>query len=158
SVPVVTGISPDNGLSTNDGVTNTPRLIIQGQAPEDSTITVYRNGLPVGTTLTGDSNLWSFDESDTRLPDGTYYFTATATDALGPVSGLSAPFQVLTSTQVPTAPVIGGISLDTGSSRNDGVTNVNTPNIFGTAAPNSAVSLYRDGQLVGTSFVDSSGA
>ena len=39
--PVITGITPDNGVSSQDGITNNPRISILGSAPAIDTITVY---------------------------------------------------------------------------------------------------------------------
>jgi hypothetical protein len=167
SVPLITGISPDTGLSTNDGVTDVPNLDIIGQAPEGTTIQVYANGQFVGSTITGQGNstgqanestTWTFDNTGTTLPDGTYSFTATATDSMGNVSAMSFPYTVIVNTQAPAPPVISGISPDTGVSASDGITNVKTPTVAGTALANSMVTISRNGQVVGTSFTDSTGA
>ena len=48
--PVITGISPDNGVSSQDGVTNNPRITIVGTAPAFDTFTVYLNGVAIGQT------------------------------------------------------------------------------------------------------------
>ena len=39
--PAIVGISPDNGVSSQDGITNNPRISISGTAPAFDTITVY---------------------------------------------------------------------------------------------------------------------
>ncbi|MEA2502653.1 MAG: large repetitive protein, partial [Actinomycetota bacterium] len=168
SVPVVTGISQDTGLSTNDGVTNDPTLSIEGQAPDGSTVQVYNNGHYIGSAVAGrnpvnpqatDATTWWFDYTETTLADGTYYFTATATDsASGNVSAMSDPFMVIINTQAPAAPTIGGISADTGPGAGDNVTSNNAPTFFGTASANSQVTLFRGGLVAGSTFADSTGA
>jgi hypothetical protein len=167
SVPVITGISPDTGPSSNDGVTDAQNLFITGQAPEDALISVYQNGQLIGTTTTGqtalpgqalDPTTWVFDNTGTTLASGTYTFTATATDGQGNVSATSFPLTVIVDTQTPAAPVIAGITPDTGASSSDGVTRVNTPTVFGTAPANSQVTISANGTVVGTAFADSSGA
>jgi hypothetical protein len=167
SVPVITGISQDTGLSTNDGVTNDNTLIIRGQGPPGSTVQLYNNGQFIGTAVTGQavsngvavpSTTWWFDNTRTALADGTYAFTATATDVSGNVSALSDPFTVIINTQAPPPPTIGGITPDTGASSSDGVTRSNTPTLSGTAAPNSQVTLYSNGQSTSVVNADSTGA
>jgi hypothetical protein len=161
SVPVVTGISQDNGPSSNDGVTNDPNLFLQGQAPAGSIITLYNNGQFLGTTTPGpgpEDTAWRFDYTAVTLPDGTYSFTATATDPMGNVSAPSFPLTVIINTQTPAPPTITGITPDTGTSASDGKTNVNTPTLLGTAPPNSVVTIVRNGQAVGVTHADSGGA
>ncbi len=179
SVPVVTGISPDNGLSTNDGVTDVPNIYITGQAPKGTTVSLYRNGQLIGTTVTGQaptpslaplvaqpgassattaSTTWWFNDTGTKLADGTYSFAATATDSLGNVSALSFPFQVIINTQIPSAPTIAGASTGPGSTSSGGSSQLATPTLFGTAAPNSEVTVFLDQQVVGTTFATSGGA
>jgi hypothetical protein len=162
---VVTGISPDTGLSSNDGVTDARNLVITGQAPENTTVSVYNNGQFIGTAVTGQSlnpaqavgaNTWVFDNTATSLPDGTYYITATATDTFGTTSAPSFPYTVIVNTQTPVTPTIAGLSPNGGGG--SGVITISTPTLFGTSGPNSAVTISRSGQVVGTTFADSSGA
>jgi Bacterial Ig-like domain len=181
SVPEITGISPDNGLSTNDGVTDVPNLSITGQAPAGTRVSLYRNGQLIGTTVTGQapapslaprvpqpstpptststaSTTWWFNATGTTLADGTYSFAATATDAMGNVSALSFPFQVIINTQIPSAPIITGAGAAAGSASPSAGSNPAAPTLFGTAAPNSEVTVYLQRRVVGTTFATSSGA
>jgi hypothetical protein len=172
AVPAIIGISPDNGLSNNDAVTNVPNLYIQGVAPEGSTVAVYLDGQWIGTAVTGQAltpsvatgvappissapctsaTTWWFNNTGMTLPDGTYSFTATATDALGIVSALSFPLQVIINTQKPAAPLFSGVSPAAGA------TSAAAPTLFGTAVPNSLVTVYRDGQRAGTTYATTGG-
>ena len=178
SVPVVTGISPDNGLSANDGVTDVPNLYITGQAPKGTTVALYLDGQLIGTTLTGQaptpslaplvaqpsapdatmaSTTWWFNDTGTTLADGTFSFAATATDSVGNVSALSFPFQVIINTQIPSAPTIAGASTGLASTSAAGASKLIGPTLFGTAAPNSEVTVFLDQQVVGTTFATSAG-
>jgi hypothetical protein len=179
AVPVVAGVSPDNGPSSNDGVTDVPNLYISGSAPAGETVTVYLNGQVLGTTVTGlaptpnltpnvsppaatgagtDATTWWFNNTGVTLQDGTYAVTATATDVLGNVSALSFPFQVIINTQKPAAPVIVGVSPSSGSSSGNGTASRSATTLFGSAAPNSEVTLYKGDQVLGTTFATSTGA
>jgi hypothetical protein len=178
SVPVVTGISPDSGLSSNDGVTDVPTLYITGQAPKGTTVSLFLNGQLIGTTVTGQaptpslaplvaqpttpnlataSSTWWFNDTGTTLADGTYDFAATATDSLGNVSAMSFPFQVIINTHIPTAPTIVGASTAQGSASGAVAWTSSAPTLFGTAAPNSEVTVFLGQQVVGTTFATTAG-
>jgi hypothetical protein len=179
AVPVVSGVSPDNGLSNNDGVTDVPNVYFSGVAPEGETVSVYLNGQLLGTTVAGQgptpslarggaptpaaaagteaTTTWWFNNTGMTLADGIYSITATATDALGNVSAASFPFQVIINTQKPAAPVIAGVAPARGSSSGSGATAGSAETLFGVAAPNSEVTVYSGGQLAGTTFATSLG-
>src|SRR5207244_575380 len=104
--PTILGISPDTGASTNDGVTSAPRISLHGIATANLTVNLYRNGAFIGSTTADGQGNWTFDSTGTSLADGTYNFTATATDPKGFVSDPSFPFRATIDTQAPTAPAI----------------------------------------------------
>jgi hypothetical protein len=156
SVPTITGISTDTGASSTDGVTNDTTLSIQGAAPTGNSVSLYRNGCLIGS-VTALDNKWTFNYTGTQLADGTYSFTAMAKDALKNTSAPSAAFQVIVDTVAPAQPAIGGIISNTGVV-GEGITNVQAPTLSGTAEANSTVTVYRNGQAVGTVAAGSSGA
>lgn len=149
SSPLIGGIFPDNGSSSDDGVTDASRIAFYGNAPAGDTVQLYLagvNGAPdqlVGTALTF-GTVWGFDYTNHVLADGDYLFYAKAVDPSGQVSNISTTFGVTIDTVVPAAPVITGFSPQ-------------TPTIVGTAPHNSLVTLYRNGHVVGTVAADSSG-
>jgi len=104
------------------------------------------------------STTWWFNDTGTKLADGTYSFAATATDSLGNVSASSFPFQVIINTQIPSAPTIVGASTSPGSTTGNGASKFTAPTLFGTAAPNSEVTVFLGQQVVGTTFATSAGA
>jgi hypothetical protein len=79
------------------------------------------------------------------LSEGTYTFTAMATDPSGNSTPLSAPYQVIIDTHVPNPPVLNAVSPETGSSGAVEYTNVNTPTFSGSTEPFAVVDLYNDG-------------
>jgi VCBS repeat-containing protein len=104
SAPVITAISNDTGASATDGVTSDNTLLISGTAEANTTVTLSRSGVGViGTTTANGSGAWSFDYTGTTLADGSYLFTAFATDTAGNAGTVSADFPVTIDT---TAPVI----------------------------------------------------
>ena len=164
-VPVVTGIVDDTGASSNDGVTNDNTPVPVGTASAGDTVTVYGNGVAIGTTVVDEHNNWSLTTSNTKLADGFYVFTATATDPSGNVSLMSDPFYVRVDTVAPNAPNINAISPDNGFSSTDNITNVQNPTFCGTAEPGSTVTLINattngganSGTAVGTTMADAYG-
>ena len=156
SPPNIVGISPDTGASNSDGITDANRITISGLAPGNETITVYNDGTAIGTTVANSSGNWTFDNTGTALADGTYVFTATATDPNGNVSALSLPYGVTIDTTPPAPPAVTGIT--PGTANGTAMTTTSkTPIVFGTAQPFSQVTLYCGTYVVGSAAVDSNG-
>ncbi len=147
--PDITGISPDTGFSTSDGITSANRITLSGFSPANETITVYRNGTGIGTTVANAAGNWTFDNTGTALADGTYVVTATATAPNGTVSPLSQPFGVTIESARPTAPVFSGVAGGTSQSGGWSLTAGTTGILYGTAVPYSQVALYNGLTLLG---------
>lgn len=156
--PTVSSISNDTGASTSDHVTSDQTLVISGTAEAGSTMTVYRNGASIGTVSADNSGAWSFDSTGTLLSAGTHTFTASAVDQAGNAGGPSAAFLVVVDAAAPAAPSVTGFSTDTGISATDRVTNDQTLTVFGSAEPDSTVTVYRNGATIGTASANGSGA
>jgi uncharacterized delta-60 repeat protein len=154
-VPVVTGIS-DNTGNTTDSITGDNTLVINGTAIANSEIEVFVNGVVVGQTTANSTGNWSFDYAGTPLADDTYTLTATATDAAGNTSPISAGFTITVDTTAPESPIITAISADN-KIVGDGITNDNTLIISGTAEANSSVQVLRDGVAIATVTADATG-
>jgi large repetitive protein len=155
AAPVVGGITTDTGTA-GDGITSDNTLIVKGTAEASSIVTVYRDGNVIGTATANGSGVWSFDSTGTSLVDGTYSFTAVAKDAAGNTSAASAAFVVKVDTVAPVAPVVGGITTDTGTA-GDGITSDKTLVLSGTAEANSTVTVYKGGTSMGTATAGSTG-
>ncbi len=158
AAPAITGIATDSGNGA-DRITNDPTLVLSGTAEANSTVTITRADLGViGTTTANGLGNWSFDYTGTSLAEGSYTFTATATDLAGNTSASSANFNVTIDTSTPGAPVITGIVNDTGSNTSDGVTSDPTLVLNGTAEAGSTVTLSRSGVgVIGTAVANGSG-
>jgi hypothetical protein len=151
-VAVVTGITPDTGLSVSDGITNAATLILTGHAADTtgaagagSTISVVRAGFGViGTTTADAGGVWSFDYTGTSLTEGAHAFSAIASNN-GHAGVESAPFNVVVDTTPPAAPVVAAAS--------------GAPLVFvGTAEAGSIVTLDRAGVgVAGSTTADDSG-
>ena len=159
--PVISGIAPDSGPNSFDGVTNSATVTVNGTAEANSTVTLLNGMTQVSTANADGSGNWSFTE--VALTEGTNSLTATATDVAGNTSVSSAVFVATLDTVVPDAPVISGIAPDSGSNSADGVTNLATVTVYGTAEANSAaevnttVTLFNGVTQIGTTSADGSG-
>ncbi len=147
SVPVITTFA-DNSGSTLDHLTTdtTPTLTITAEA--GSTVRVYQNGVLVGTA-TETATPGTFTFTSAALPDDTYSFTATATDAADNTSAASAPFAIIIDHTLPSVPVITTFADNSGSTL-DHLTTDTTPTLTITAEAGSTVRVYQNGVLVGT--------
>ena len=86
AAPTIMGVSSDTGYSPSNGVINVNRILISGIGADGETVNVYINGALLGTTTTDNQGNWTFDNTDTTLPDGTYTLTATSIEPYGNVS------------------------------------------------------------------------
>ena len=93
AAPVITG--PTDGTTTTDA---TPT--ITGTAEPGSTVTVYVDGNPVGTTTTDGSGNWTFTPS-TPLSEGPHIITADAEDPAGNTSSASNSVALTIDTTAP---------------------------------------------------------
>jgi hypothetical protein len=139
--PVIAGITPDNGVSSSDGVTNSSTISLYGSAASNDIITIYENGREIGHTTALLTDTWMFTNTATALGDGDYNFTAVATDPNGFSAPPSAPYEVFIDTHMPGPPVFYDISPDTGPGSTDGITDDNTPTFSGTTEPFAVVDL-----------------
>ncbi len=110
-------------------------MAVSGTAEAGATVTVHRGGTLAGTaTATGGTFTVVVPVSD-----GTWSFTAVATDAAGNGSPVSNAISVQVDHSAPAAPTLGGLATPT---------NALAITVTGAAEPGSAVSLYLDGALV----------
>ena len=147
----VTGISPDSGSSSTDGITSATSVTVSGtidNADVALTVTVFRDGVAVGTatvTQTG-PNKGDWTLSGVALStDGAHTLTAQATDAAGN-TGTSSTF---TATRDTSASPPTGLDLaaadDSGSSSTDNLTNQTSAlTISGSGENGATVILYDD--------------
>jgi hypothetical protein len=150
-VPVITGITPDNGTSSNDGITNTASITFTGSAPGGNLVELSLLGSTqqqyVGSALVNGQNQWTLKYAGPALAPGAYSFGAVAVDDVSGIeSNLSAPFPVVIDPSVPAAPTVSVNDPTTGSPLV--ISPVTKPVVAGTAAPNAAISVYVDGKLV----------
>lgn len=147
AAPVITGFSGDSGTTTED---MTPTL--NGTAEPLSTVDIYRDNMFIASESTGSDGAWA--HTSPALANGSYTFTATATDGATNVSGFSAglTFEVVTRPNAPTLDLL--VSSDTGTSDSDDLTNDSTLDLIGTAEAGSTVEIFDGSTSLGTTIAD----
>jgi hypothetical protein len=100
--PVVSGIADDTGPSDSDGITSDTTLWLSGTGEASSVLTVFHDGMPIGTVIVQAGGNWSYDHTGVELPQGMHEFMATATDAAGNTSDPSPVLRVTVDTTAPT--------------------------------------------------------
>ncbi|EML2066101.1 BapA prefix-like domain-containing protein [Enterobacter asburiae] len=164
-VPVVTSviddIGPVTGTLTSGNSTNDARPTFNGTGDVGSTVHVIVDGTEIGTAVVNAQGNWTFTPG-TDLGEGPHAIAFNATDAAGNTGSTTAPFNLTVDTVAPSAPVIstagdnaGSIQtpLSSGQSTDD-----TTPTLNGTATANATVTVYENGQPVGTVQADGTGA
>ena len=92
--PVILGIQEDTGIPGNN-ITSDNTLIYSGEAEPLSTVEVFVDGIPAGTTETNLFGDWELDDSARILSNGGHQITAIATDRAGNTSTLSTAFDIV---------------------------------------------------------------
>ena len=152
--PSITSFSPDSGV-VGDHITNVNTLTLTGTAEANSTVKVYDGATLLGSATANGSGAWSYTTA--ALGNSAHNLTATATDAAGNTGVASGALAVTIDTTAPVAPSITSFSPDSGVV-GDGITNVNTLTLSGTAEANSTVKVYDGATLLGSATANGSGA
>jgi len=158
SAPSAPGLSPGSDSGTlGDFKTNATLPTLTGTAAAGSVVNLYGNGIVLGSGTADQSGQWAVTAT-TALADGTWTMTA-KTVSSGMESAASGAFLLTIDATAPTAPTLSYTpGSDSGRSSSDGVTNVTTPTVTGTAEAGSTVTLYLDGVGVGTTTASGVGA
>lgn len=172
-VPIITDVMDDIGPATgrvdNGGVSNDLRPQIKGTGEPGTMVSVYDNGVLLGTTTVADDWAWSYTPTG-DLGLGAHSFTVVGSRADGSGSASTAfvyAVELSVDDMAPPpaatvgAPYLWGVSDDvapfTGSIDRDGSTNDTQPVLYGYADPQTLVSVYDNGTLLGTSLTDADG-
>lgn len=150
---VADAVGPITGNLTSGQATDDTRPVLTGTAEGNATVSVYDNGVLLGTVQADAGGAWTFRPS-TPLVNGGHALTVTATDAAGNVSLPSAPFNVVVDTIAPTQPIVIQAFDDVGPVQGPLVSGSSTddtlPVLSGTAEANATVKIYDGGSLIGT--------
>ncbi|SFR95211.1 hypothetical protein SAMN05216570_1149 [Dyella sp. OK004] len=156
--PQVTYVFDDvdeQGYLTSGSTTDDTNPTIQGTAETYSLVTIYDNGVPIGTVQANRQGAWSFTP-DTPLNDGTHHLSA---EVNGQSSGTSFVINVANHTDVP-ALTIDSVYDDVGNPgyvQPGTTTDDSHPKLEGMAAAGSLVTIYDNGQPIGTVPADQYG-
>lgn len=154
-------VAPLVGGVSSGGVTNDTVPLLRGTAEALSTLALFADGTQMGTTVVDATGNWSFSPT-TPLVQGTYAFTAAATDAAGNVGTPSAAYTLTVDTTAPAAPVITSVVDDvapnTGVIPSGGLSNDARPQLTGTAAASTSLLIYDGGTLIGSTTSNAQGA
>ena len=144
-----------SGSSTDD---STPTL--QGTATAGGIVKIYEGNVLLGETTASVDGRWTFTPV-TPLSEGSHALQATVTLVAKGESDRSANFNLIVDQSVPDAPaitgVIDGVGTITGNIQKNGITDDARPEIVGVAQPNTTVSVYVDGNLLGVVAANSQG-
>lgn len=165
NVPVISNVAdavgPITGNLSNGQVTDDTRPVLTGTAEGNATVSVYDNGVLLGTAQADAGGAWTFRPA-AALVNGGHALTVTATDAAGNVSLPSAPFNVVVDTIAPTQPIVVQAFDDVGPVQGPLVSGSSTddtqPALSGTAEANSTIKIYDNGNLIGTVNASALGA
>ena len=102
------------GTITSGALTDASLPLLAGTGEPGGTITIYDNGVVVGTTTVQPNGTWSVTPNG-PLPDGTHSITVTETDAAGNLSTASEPVIFTVDTTPPSAPGSLEVSNDGGT-------------------------------------------
>ncbi|MCA1178232.1 Ig-like domain-containing protein [Pantoea rwandensis] len=156
---VTDNVGESTGALTSGATTDDSTPTLAGQAEPGTTVSVYDGTTLLGTATVGANGSWSFTTS--ALSNGAHSLTVTVTDAAGNVSQPTAAFNLTVDADLPPATSLLEVTDDTGSTlvllANGAYTHDNTPTLSGLAGPNDTITLYSNGEVIGTAIADASG-
>lgn len=146
----------DSGV-VHDNITRYRFIELQGLTEPFSHVTVLK-GLGIWGEIDSDASGYWRLYVPTELAVGTHEFQAGVIDQAGNLSPLSDPVQIVIDPNALATPTLAlDPSSDRGASDTDGLTNETTPFLFGSADPGATVTIYDEGDELGTAQADSSG-
>ena len=157
---VVTDDAGDStGPLTSGATTDDATPVLSGQGEPGSLLTIYDNGIAIGSLTVGADGNWSF--TTPTLSNGAHSLTLTLTDAAGNVSASTSPFDFTVAAGEPPAANTLVITDDSGSAPvglADGAsTRDATPVLSGVTTASALVTLYNGDQVLGSVTADASG-
>ncbi|MBD1909525.1 MULTISPECIES: Ig-like domain-containing protein [unclassified Leptolyngbya] len=142
----IDGTAPTAPTLTGTAFTNDTTPDLSGEAEAGSNLEIFNGSTSLGTVVVGDAGHWSFSPS-TPLDQGTYTFTAQATDTFGNISATSIPLAVTIDTMAPEVPAFTG----------DPSRYNNLPTFTGTGEASATLQILRGTTVLGTTTVDDTG-
>ncbi len=164
TAPVISSVTDDidpvTGPLNNGGSTNDQRPQFTGTAEAGSTVTIYDNGIAIGTVTAAGNGSWSFTPS-VNLSEGSHQITVRATDVAGNTSAASPGFNITVDITAPAAPSAFVVNDEVGSIRGavsaGQTTDASQPRLTGRGDPGSTIIIYDNGVEVGRVTVGTNG-
>lgn len=138
------------GSLADNQTTDDPRPTFTGSGEPGAKITIYDNGVAIGSVMVNADGSWTFTPT-ADLSDGFHQLTATATDTAGNVGPESPVFSITIDTLAPNPPVVQVID-------NEGTTqgiiaagafiDADQPELTGTGEVGSTIAIYDNGELL----------
>nr|WP_223866132.1 Ig-like domain-containing protein [Enterobacter hormaechei] len=158
--PAITGmtddVAPNTGVLGSGSTTNDPRPQLTGTAEAGSTVTIYDNGIAIGTAVVGSNGSWSFTPS-VNLSEGSHQLTVRATDIAGNTGPASPAFTVTVDVTTPPVPTGFIVNDDTGGLKGTitagQFTDESQPRLTGRGEPGSTITVYDNGVAIGSTTV-----
>ena len=155
-VSITDDVAPGTGTLGSGSSTNDPRPQLTGTAEAGSTVTIYDNGIAIGTAVVGSNGSWSFTPS-VNLSEGSHQLTVRATDVAGNTGPASPVFTVTVDVTAPQTPSGFIINDDTGVLKGaigaGQFTDASEPRLTGRGEPGSTITVYDNGVVIGTTTV-----
>ncbi|WP_199063902.1 Ig-like domain-containing protein, partial [Serratia sp. ASV30] len=112
--PTITNVmdnaEPHTGALQKGDVTNDSTPTLNGTALAGGTVTVFDNGVAIGSTVADSNGAWAFTPSP-ALKDGNHSLSASVTDSIGQTSPTTGGFGIMVDT-TPPAPATGLVVTD----------------------------------------------
>ncbi|WP_336332605.1 Ig-like domain-containing protein [Pseudomonas putida] len=162
--PAITAVIDDigviQGALQKGDVTDDARPTLRGSSEPGSTITVYSNGTPLGTTVADAQGLWSFTPS-TDLAEGLNTLTVMAKNPAGNESPKTGGFDLIVDTTAPdgleSSELLDDVGDIQGPIANGDTTDDAQPTFNGKTEPHATVVIYDAGQKIGEVQADAEG-
>ncbi|EHR5906154.1 BapA prefix-like domain-containing protein [Salmonella enterica] len=139
---ILDDVAPVTGPLTDGAFTNDRTLTINGSGENGSTVTIYDNGVAIGTALVTDG-VWTFNTPE--LSEASHALTFSATDDAGNTTAQTQPITITVDITAPPAPTVQTVD-------DDGT------RVAGLADPYATVEIHHaDGTLVGSAVANGTG-
>jgi len=142
------------------GVTSNTTPILSGTAEPGSTVTILDGDTTLGTATAGSDGSWSF--TTPALAEGGHTLTATVTDPAGNSGPASAPLAFSVDVTAPAAVsglvVTDDVGVSQGQLASGDTTDDRTPTLSGQGEPDTLITVYDGGALLGYTTVDTDGS
>ncbi|EDZ0824423.1 BapA prefix-like domain-containing protein [Salmonella enterica] len=139
---ILDDVAPVTGPLTDGAFTNDRTLTINGSGENGSTVTIYDNGVAIGTALVTDG-VWTFNTPE--LSEVSHALTFSATDDAGNTTAQTQPITITVDITAPPAPTVQTVD-------DDGT------RVAGLADPYATVEIHHaDGTLVGSAVANGTG-